>query len=131
MVLASLYLGTGSLEKELVSFLRSFFRRYAGRLKEFPHLQVEGIRQRVEKNGHDMKVHFVFDALRGSRGHPNSRTMLTPLLQAHPHNVKVSLFHTNLLGGLVKRLVPDRFNESFGLFHMKVYVFDNDVILSG
>jgi len=95
-------------------------------------MQLQGIRERMkEKTNGGVKVHLVFDALRGSRGQPSSRSMLTPLVKDFPDNVKVSLYHTNLLGGLVKRMMPDRFNEAFGLFHMKIYVFDDDVILTG
>ncbi|KAG8129169.1 hypothetical protein E2320_015837, partial [Naja naja] len=82
IVLASLYLGTGSLEQELVS-------------------------------------------------RKNSRTMLLPLLRRFPDKVRVSLFHTPNLRGLLRHLIPERFNETIGLQHIKVYLFDDNVILSG
>lgn len=64
-------------------------------------------------------------------GRKNSRTMLLPLLQRFPEQVRVSLFHTPNLRGLLRLLIPERFNETIGLQHMKVYLFDNNVILSG
>lgn len=64
-------------------------------------------------------------------GRKNSRTMLLPLLQRFPEQVRVSLFHTPSLRGLLRLLVPERFNETIGLQHIKVYLFDGSVILSG
>lgn len=64
-------------------------------------------------------------------GRKNSRTMLLPLLQKFPEQVRVSLFHTPNLRGLLRLLIPERFNETIGLQHIKVYLFDNNVILSG
>lgn len=64
-------------------------------------------------------------------GRKNSRTMLIPLLQRFPKQVRVSLFHTPNLRGLLRLLIPERFNETIGLQHIKVYLFDDNVILSG
>ncbi|XP_043441640.1 CDP-diacylglycerol--glycerol-3-phosphate 3-phosphatidyltransferase, mitochondrial isoform X3 [Prionailurus bengalensis] len=79
----------------------------------------------------DLKVSILLDFTRGSRGRKNSRTMLLPLLQRFPEQVRVSLFHTPNLRGLLRLLMPERFNETIGLQHIKVYLFDNNVILSG
>ncbi|KAM4843230.1 CDP-diacylglycerol--glycerol-3-phosphate 3-phosphatidyltransferase, mitochondrial isoform 2-T2 [Thomomys bottae] len=79
----------------------------------------------------DLKVSILLDFTRGSRGRKNSRTMLLPLLQKFPEHVRVSLFHTPNLRGLLRLLIPERFNETIGLQHIKVYLFDNNVILSG
>lgn len=57
--------------------------------------------------------------------------MLLPLLQRFPEQVRVSLFHTPNLRGLLRLLMPERFNETIGLQHIKVYLFDDNVILSG
>lgn len=57
--------------------------------------------------------------------------MLLPLLQKFPEQVRVSLFHTPNLRGVLRLLIPERFNETIGLQHMKAYLFDNNVILSG
>uniref|UniRef100_A0A8C0M066 CDP-diacylglycerol--glycerol-3-phosphate 3-phosphatidyltransferase n=1 Tax=Canis lupus familiaris TaxID=9615 RepID=A0A8C0M066_CANLF len=67
----------------------------------------------------------------GAGGRKNSRTMLLPLLQRFPEQVRVSLFHTPNLRGLLRLLIPERFNETIGLQHIKVYLFDNNIILSG
>ncbi|KAJ1731599.1 CDP-diacylglycerol--glycerol-3-phosphate 3-phosphatidyltransferase, partial [Coemansia biformis] len=45
--------------------------------------------------------------------------------------VRVSLYHTPALSGVSKRAWPQRYNEAFGLQHIKAYVFDDSVIISG
>ncbi|XP_045369477.2 CDP-diacylglycerol--glycerol-3-phosphate 3-phosphatidyltransferase, mitochondrial isoform X3 [Camelus bactrianus] len=114
VVMASLYLGTGPLEQELVDCLESTLEKSLQ--AKFPS---------------DLKVSILLDFTRGSRGRKNSRTMLLPLLQRFPEQVRVSLFHTPNLRGLLRLLIPERFNETIGLQHIKVYLFDNSVILSG
>uniref|UniRef100_A0A5F8AAS1 CDP-diacylglycerol--glycerol-3-phosphate 3-phosphatidyltransferase n=1 Tax=Macaca mulatta TaxID=9544 RepID=A0A5F8AAS1_MACMU len=114
VVMASLYLGTGPLEQELVDCLESTLEKSLQ--AKFPS---------------NLKVSILLDFTRGSRGRKNSRTMLLPLLQRFPEQVRVSLFHTPHLRGLLRLLIPERFNETIGLQHIKVYLFDNSVILSG
>nr|XP_036853349.1 CDP-diacylglycerol--glycerol-3-phosphate 3-phosphatidyltransferase, mitochondrial isoform X6 [Manis javanica]XP_036853350.1 CDP-diacylglycerol--glycerol-3-phosphate 3-phosphatidyltransferase, mitochondrial isoform X6 [Manis javanica] len=114
VVMASLYLGTGPLEQELVDCLESALEK---------SLQA--------KSPSGLKVSILLDFTRGSRGRKNSRTMLLPLLQRFPEQIRVSLFHTPDLRGLLRLLIPERFNETIGLQHIKVYLFDNSVILSG
>ena len=43
----------------------------------------------------------------------------------------MSLYHTPALRGLRKLLFPRRFDETVGLQHCKVFVFDDDVLISG
>ncbi|GAB1297121.1 CDP-diacylglycerol--glycerol-3-phosphate 3-phosphatidyltransferase, mitochondrial [Apodemus speciosus] len=100
VVMASLYLGTGPLEQELVDCLESSLEKSLQ--AKFPS---------------DLKVSILLDFTRGSRG--------------FPEHVRVSLFHTPNLRGLLRLLIPERFNETIGLQHIKVYLFDNNVILSG
>ncbi|KAM4890181.1 CDP-diacylglycerol--glycerol-3-phosphate 3-phosphatidyltransferase, mitochondrial [Sylvia borin] len=114
VVMASLYLGTGLLEQELVYCLEETLEK---------SLQAKG--------SPDLRVSILLDYTRGSRGRKNSRTMLIPLLQRFPEQVRVSLFHTPNLRGLLRLLIPERFNETIGLQHIKVYLFDDNVILSG
>nr|XP_025039395.1 CDP-diacylglycerol--glycerol-3-phosphate 3-phosphatidyltransferase, mitochondrial isoform X1 [Pelodiscus sinensis] len=114
VVMASLYLGTGLLEQELVDCIEEALER---------SLQASG--------SSDFRVSILLDFTRGSRGTTNSRTMLLPLLRRFPEQVRVSLFHTPNLRGLLKLLMPERFNETIGLQHIKVYLFDDNVILSG
>lgn len=119
IVLASLYLGNGDLEKDLVSELHSAAKR-------------------------NVEVRVLLDYTRGSRGEINSRTLLMPMLRefgAHRSRasgdepalgqVQVALYHSPQLRGLVRWLLPERWNETLGLSHLKVYLFDDTLILSG
>uniref|UniRef100_A0A8C8S5M5 CDP-diacylglycerol--glycerol-3-phosphate 3-phosphatidyltransferase n=1 Tax=Pelusios castaneus TaxID=367368 RepID=A0A8C8S5M5_9SAUR len=114
VVVASLYLGTGPLEQELVDCIEE---------------TLEWSFQASEQT--DLRVSILLDFTRGSRGRQNSRTMLLPLLRRFPEQVRVALFHTPNLRGLLKLLMPERFNETIGLQHIKVYLFDDNLILSG
>lgn len=77
-----------------------------------------------------MEITVLLDYMRGSRNKINSRTMLEPLLKCR-QNSEVYLYHTPKLRGLLKRLLPDRFNELIGVQHMKLYLFDDTLIISG
>ncbi|XP_067860118.1 CDP-diacylglycerol--glycerol-3-phosphate 3-phosphatidyltransferase, mitochondrial isoform X2 [Heptranchias perlo] len=114
IVMASLYLGTGPLEQELVDCIEETLQR-----------------SQEETMISDLRVSVLLDCTRGSRGKKNSRTMLIPLLKKFPNQVRVSLYHTPDLRGILKLLIPERFNETIGLQHIKVYLFDNNVIISG
>ncbi|XP_064644012.1 CDP-diacylglycerol--glycerol-3-phosphate 3-phosphatidyltransferase, mitochondrial-like isoform X2 [Lineus longissimus] len=109
--LASLYLGTGNLEQGLVDSVREALTNAS--------------------NSPDFKVTILLDYTRGSRGDPCSRTLLLPLLEEFPDQVQVALYHTPDLRGVLKKLLPDRFNETIGLSHLKVYLFDDTLIMSG
>ncbi|XP_061089194.1 CDP-diacylglycerol--glycerol-3-phosphate 3-phosphatidyltransferase, mitochondrial isoform X2 [Conger conger] len=114
VVLASLYLGTGPLEQDLVDCMQEAL--------ESSHR---------EGGASDLKISVLLDYTRGSRGKQNSRSMLVPLLRRFPGRVRVSLYHTPDLRGLLRLLVPERFNETIGVQHIKVYLFDNSLIISG
>ncbi|XP_064471512.1 CDP-diacylglycerol--glycerol-3-phosphate 3-phosphatidyltransferase, mitochondrial-like [Ornithodoros turicata] len=116
IILASLYLGTGELEKDLVKCVAEAAR----------HRQV--------------KVHWLLDCTRGSRGgDQSSRSLLVPLVREFGRNIpgpgqgcmRVSLYHSPLLRGPLRWLLPARWNEVVGLTHLKVYLFDDTLMLSG
>jgi len=109
ITLVSLYLGTGELEKKLVNALSTN--------KKF-----------IENK---LKINVLLDYTRGSRDNNNSRTTLQPLLQQNENNCTVSLYHTPILRGLLKKYMPNRYNEIIGLQHMKLYIFDDTLIISG
>ncbi|OAD53141.1 CDP-diacylglycerol--glycerol-3-phosphate 3-phosphatidyltransferase, mitochondrial [Eufriesea mexicana] len=70
--------------------------------------------------------------MRGSRGKLNSRKMLESLLNGkYGQSCQIFLYHTPKLRGFLKMIIPDRFNELIGLQHMKLYMVDNDLIISG
>lgn len=44
---------------------------------------------------------------------------------------RLGLYHTPNLRGLLRAVGPERFNEVMGLQHMKIYLFDDSLVLSG
>uniref|UniRef100_A0A914L8T9 CDP-diacylglycerol--glycerol-3-phosphate 3-phosphatidyltransferase n=1 Tax=Meloidogyne incognita TaxID=6306 RepID=A0A914L8T9_MELIC len=108
IVFAALYLGTGQKEQQIVSRL-----------------------QTACSENEELKVSFLLDYFRGTRGEPNdsSTSILKPLLENK--NVQVSLFHTPEMRGLLKFLLPGRLNEIIGVQHMKFFIFDDSIIISG
>ena len=117
IVLSALYLGTGGEEQKLLNCL------------------FDVLKEREEQNI-CMDVDLLFDCVRGSRGKINSKTMLLPLVQQYGNpasktNLSVLLYHTPFLRGTVKQALPARFNEIVGLNHMKVFIFDDNFLISG
>jgi CDP-diacylglycerol---glycerol-3-phosphate 3-phosphatidyltransferase len=105
--LASLYIGVGKLETDLIN----------------------AIAKSVSKNP-SMNINILLDYTRGTRGKKSSKDIILPLLQQSEH-CTLSLYHTPLLRGITKRLAPARWNELLGIQHMKIYLFDNTVLVSG
>ncbi|KAJ3224967.1 CDP-diacylglycerol--glycerol-3-phosphate 3-phosphatidyltransferase [Clydaea vesicula] len=112
IVLSSLYIGTSEKEKQLINAIE------------------ENLKTNV-----NLKVIILLDNLRGLRVEKisklNSLSLLENLIRNYPKQVEVNLFHTNNLKGLLKKLIPQRLNEVFGLMHMKIYCFDDLTMLSG
>ncbi|KAL1497729.1 hypothetical protein ABEB36_008637 [Hypothenemus hampei] len=109
IILVSLYLGTGDLEKQLVNALMT--------------------NEQFQKKS--LRINVLLDYTRGSRNEHNSRTVLQPLLQQNDKNCSIFLYHTPVLRGLLKKFMPNRYNELIGLQHMKLYIFDDTLIISG
>ncbi|PSN31725.1 hypothetical protein C0J52_23186 [Blattella germanica] len=109
ITLASLYLGTGHLEEQLISAIGENLKDSKGQLK----------------------VKVLLDYTRGSRGEKNSRFMLLPLVSQYKDLCQVSLYHTPALRGPLRTIMPERYNEVIGLQHMKVYLFDDSLLISG
>eukprot|EP00118_Oscarella_pearsei_P005028 m.22375 g.22375 ORF g.22375 m.22375 type:complete len:476 (+) comp28339_c0_seq1:72-1499(+) len=107
VIVASLYIGTGHKERELVDCI-------ARRMEASPP-----------------KLRILLDCIRGSRGEESSRSILTPLLRQHPDHVSVSLYHTPNMLRALKGLLPNKFKEILGLQHMKIHIFDDKLILTG
>lgn len=105
--LASLYFGVGKLETDLLSAI-----------------------ERNSKENRELRVNILLDYTRGTRGKKNSKAMILPLIQ-QSSNCVLSLYHTPSLRGITKKLAPARWNELLGLQHMKIYLFDDTVVISG
>ncbi|KAL1954668.1 hypothetical protein VTO42DRAFT_820 [Malbranchea cinnamomea] len=94
---------------------------------------IETLNESLRRNP-DLKVSILTDALRGTRETPKQScaSLLASLVAEHgPERVEVRMFHTPNLVGLRKRYIPRRINEGWGLQHMKLYGFDDEIILSG
>ncbi|KAL8409928.1 hypothetical protein RB594_008133 [Gaeumannomyces avenae] len=82
----------------------------------------------------DLKLSILTDALRGTRESPDacSASLLAPLVSEFgPERVELRMYHTPNLTGMRKKHIPRRINEGWGLQHMKLYGFDDEIILSG
>ncbi len=97
------------------------------------HELISSLRDALLHNGHEFKVSILVDALRGTRESPDPScaSLLAALAAEFPDRVEVRMYHTPNLTGIRKRLIPKRINEGWGLQHIKLYGFDDEVILSG
>lgn len=85
------------------------------------------------KNNKDLKVSFLIDGLRGTRETPAkcSASLLATLVRDYGNRVDTRLYRTPAYVGWKRLLIPKRYNEGIGLQHMKIYGFDDEVLLSG
>ncbi|ORY90148.1 hypothetical protein BCR35DRAFT_287375 [Leucosporidium creatinivorum] len=85
------------------------------------------------KRNPSLELIFVVDYLRSTREipKPTSASLIASLAAAFPNQVDLRLYHTPNLAGWKKRWIPRRFDEGWGLQHMKCYGFDDDVVMSG
>lgn len=93
---------------------------------------IDTVREALHDNP-KLEVSILTDALRGTREDPDPScaTLLATLISEFGSRVKVSMFHTPNLNGWKKRYMPKRINEGWGLQHMKLYGFDDEIMLSG
>jgi len=57
--------------------------------------------------------------------------MFLPLIQQYSSQVEFYLFHTPLLYGFLRKILPARFNETVRVENMKIYIADDNFIISG
>eukprot|EP00730_Choanoeca_flexa_P019383 TRINITY_DN9462_c0_g1_i4.p1 TRINITY_DN9462_c0_g1~~TRINITY_DN9462_c0_g1_i4.p1 ORF type:complete len:227 (+),score=19.12 TRINITY_DN9462_c0_g1_i4:107-787(+) len=101
---ATLYIGTGQLEQDLMASIQAAASR-------------------------GVEVHLLSDYTRSTRGRPNaSCDMAVPLVKM---GGMCSYYHTPALRGWKKQLLRSPFNEVVGLQHMKIYIIDDTTIISG
>lgn len=121
-----------TLKKKILGAKRRIYLStlYIGRSEyEF----ISTVREALLQNGPELKVSILVDALRGTREfpEPSCASLLATLVAEFPERVEVRMYHTPNLTGIRKRLIPKRINEGWGLQHIKLYGFDDEVILSG
>lgn len=92
-----------------------------------------GILADALKGNEKLKVYVLVDGLRGTREAPKacSASLLAPLEQQFPTRVHLSLYKTPKLGKVLSALLPKRIVEGVGLQHMKLYGWDDEIMLSG
>ncbi|UJR15015.1 hypothetical protein I4U23_001992 [Adineta vaga] len=110
--ISSLYFGTDPYEYEMIDSIRTAAKDPSVRLV------------------------VLLDYLRGLRidnqkEKTTSKSMFLPLLEEFSSQVDFYLFHTPLLHGFLRKIVPMRYNESWGVQHMKIYMADDTLIISG
>lgn len=105
--LASLYIGTGELEKKLLE------------------VTVHNIKN------NDVNFQVLLDYQRGTRGKFNSLTLFQQFVSNVSDRCNLALYQTPRLHGFWSKALPSRYNEIIGLQHMKLYIADDSVILSG
>lgn len=109
--LAALYVGAGDEEQALMQQL-------GARLRERPQLQGT----------------VLLDYRRGRRaggGGESSATLLASCLPLEQDNCRAALHAVPTHGALLRRLLPVRVSEAAGVSHLKLAVFDDDVLFTG
>ncbi|KAJ3260793.1 Tubulin polyglutamylase complex subunit 1 [Boothiomyces macroporosus] len=76
-----------------------------------------------------VEVEILVDYFRGTRTQ-KELAMIASLEQKFPH-FKAFYYQSPSVGPLIQKVMPPRFIEGFGLQHMKIYKFDDQVIISG
>ncbi|CDU17228.1 uncharacterized protein PY17X_0710800 [Plasmodium yoelii] len=110
IMISSLYIGTGELEKELINNIIN------------------------NKNIKNIKIDILLDKQRGTRpeGKLNETSVdILSKLFKYGNNININLFHNPLLGAMLYNILPYRVNETIGVMHMKIYIGDDMVIISG
>ena len=110
--MTALYLGTGKLEKYLISKLNS-----------------------KVKTNEQLKLTLLLDYMRGTRiGRDGSSSvqMLKPLkLDNFNRPIRVGFYHNPDTGLFKGKFSNSPLREIFGVHHMKAHVFDNNVLITG
>ncbi|EDO07531.1 phosphatidylglycerophosphate synthase domain containing protein [Babesia bovis T2Bo] len=112
VVLACLYVGCGELESKLLECIVA-----------------------AKKRNPKLTIDILVDKARTSRL-GLSGAIVSPLTQLQPylggnHGTTVSLFHNPLLGRLLSKIFKSPYCEAFGTMHIKIYIADDDCIITG
>ncbi|KAL4456970.1 hypothetical protein ABPG74_014608 [Tetrahymena malaccensis] len=113
ILMSTLYFGTGNLEKYLVA-------------------QIDNSIKRNKK----LKVGMLMDYMRGNRVNKkqeSSRTLVENLKKdnLHNNNVKLAFYYNPSTNKILSLDSESGLREIFGVHHMKFYVFDDDIVLTG
>lgn len=138
IALCALYVGTGDQERNIVETICQAYKK--------------NTQQDQKESSSPLTVDVLIDAVRGTRTETvfletdskstkfeqSSLDILSPLLylssnhnESHISNVNVHLFHSPLLSKILYQILPSRINEIMGVFHSKIFLGDDTVILTG
>lgn len=95
---------------------------------------VQAISDRLEKpDSSDFRTLILMDKMRGCRGGScSAASMLAPMVSSYSPNLQVFMYTAPCMRSSIWNwMIPERLNEIFGLLHMKILVFDNDVLITG
>jgi CDP-diacylglycerol--glycerol-3-phosphate 3-phosphatidyltransferase len=79
----------------------------------------------------NVRLKILLDFCRGTRGSVSSKKVLENFKAKYHNRCDLFLYHNPRLRGLTKKLLSERANEILGVMHMKIYIIDNDLIISG
>jgi CDP-diacylglycerol--glycerol-3-phosphate 3-phosphatidyltransferase len=86
--------------------------------------------EKLSKND-NLDICILLDGLRGNRKGSSSKLSSVEMISTHCPNAKVDAFTSPLYSGIFKALAPQRINEIVGTQHMKLFVADDTVVISG
>ena len=93
------------------------------------NLKVSQLESSIKKN--NTKVRILLDYFRATRSSPkDSCHLFLPIVKQHSDAFRLSLFH-NPKPSRIPQFLPHKFREILGVMHLKAYVFDDNVLLSG
>lgn len=89
------------------------------------------LNESLSKN-YKLQVTILLDFHRSLRGGKTSSVAtIKKLVDKYPYRINVFLYRAPALNEYMRGHIPDKFNEVFGSQHVKCYVFDNNMIMSG
>ncbi|KAI8055841.1 hypothetical protein BDF22DRAFT_672474 [Syncephalis plumigaleata] len=97
---------------------------------------IDTLTDALNRNEH-LRVRILLDFFRGTRatrypgGQASSLDVLMPMKLKYPQRVDIALYRTPDMGRLLGRIAPSRWNETIGVQHTKVALFDNQLMLTG
>ena len=93
--------------------------------------QIETIRDELHRKS-SLHIYLQLDYNRSTRpGSSSAVALVAPLLRDFPDRCHITLFRSPKLKRVLSSLVPPRFNEGFGTWHVKIYGADDTVMISG
>ncbi|KAA3677537.1 CDP-diacylglycerol---glycerol-3-phosphate 3-phosphatidyltransferase [Paragonimus westermani] len=128
IVLSTLYIGTGALEVRLVDAIEQAIRKR--------NVQVLILLDASRGLRHSSLTHSCSGlqqeatVIQASQTSATSSCSLLSPLTSYP-GVSVALYHNPDLRGWLYSLLPNRLNEVIGVQHIKAYVVDDSVLLTG